>query len=253
MEEKERIFILDWRGMMGHFRQMDTNSSSLSYSFPPPTTIVGMLAGVMGKNRDSYYEEFNSQNLKLAIELKRTPRKILQTTNYMFVKTKNDYTGQSGRTQIPFEMVVSESFPRSFLWYRIFFYVKNSGLLSEFRRHWKNPTTVYPPAMGNANFASFLEYLSAEEVQRIPPGTEGTFVHSVVDVDILCPNTLRLASDRPLAYLKERMRREFGLNREPGKMVELLWEKNAQQIHAGFQEPIYKIKVAQSWTQVVFF
>jgi len=59
-----KLLIFDWKGRMGHFRKLDTNSSSLTYSFPSRTTIAGMIAGVLGYEKDSYYELFRRKGAK---------------------------------------------------------------------------------------------------------------------------------------------------------------------------------------------
>lgn len=101
-----KILIFDLIGKMGHFRKIDTNSSSLSYSFPPRTTIVGILAGILGMERDSYYEVFSPNQCQIALSVRTPIRKVMQTVNYMFVKSKAHLNNSGGHTQIPLELVL---------------------------------------------------------------------------------------------------------------------------------------------------
>jgi CRISPR-associated protein Cas5h len=82
---KEQFLVFDWQGLIGHFRKLDTNSSSLSYSFPPPTAISGM--------RPEYVEWHGTNTIRNSVLIifnlpfkKQKNKKILQTVNYMFVK-----------------------------------------------------------------------------------------------------------------------------------------------------------------------
>jgi CRISPR-associated protein, Cas5h family len=81
-----KILIFDLVGMFAHFRKFYTNSSSLSYAFPPRTVITGLLAGILGYERDKYYEEFSSENCSVGLAIKNPIRKLVQTVNYIRTK-----------------------------------------------------------------------------------------------------------------------------------------------------------------------
>ena len=48
IKEISKILIFDIKGPMAHFRKFYTNSSSLSYLFPPRTVVAGIIAGILG-------------------------------------------------------------------------------------------------------------------------------------------------------------------------------------------------------------
>jgi CRISPR-associated protein, Cas5h family len=48
---------------MAHFRKVYSNSTSLSYYFPPRTTVLGIVAAALGLPRDSYYDKLNQLNV----------------------------------------------------------------------------------------------------------------------------------------------------------------------------------------------
>ena len=64
------VLIFDLSGKMAHFRKYYTNSSSLTYYFPPRTVIIGLIAGLIGKERDSYYEIFSKDKAYVGISIK---------------------------------------------------------------------------------------------------------------------------------------------------------------------------------------
>jgi CRISPR-associated protein Cas5h len=45
-------------GGWAHFRRVDANRTKLTYRLPPRTTVAGLCAAVLGRDRDSYYELF---------------------------------------------------------------------------------------------------------------------------------------------------------------------------------------------------
>ena len=46
------------------------------------------------------------------------------------------------------------------------------------------------------------------------------------------------------AFYREHVRRYFKGERQPGKIMDIVWEKNRQQITARFKKPVYQIELA---------
>lgn len=63
-----KFLVFDLKGKFAHFRKFYTNSSSLSYLVPPRTVIEGMVAAILGFERDSYYDMFSAENLLVAVQ-----------------------------------------------------------------------------------------------------------------------------------------------------------------------------------------
>jgi CRISPR-associated protein Cas5h len=56
-----------------HFRKVGNNSAKPSYRVPPRTTVAGLLAGIMGMPRDSYYDLFSPSSSAVAVVIKQLP------------------------------------------------------------------------------------------------------------------------------------------------------------------------------------
>ncbi|WP_135664026.1 type I-B CRISPR-associated protein Cas5b [Halorhabdus rudnickae] len=56
-----------------HFRKVGNNSAKPSYRVPPRTTIAGLLAGIMGMARNSYYDLFSPSSSAIAVVPKEMP------------------------------------------------------------------------------------------------------------------------------------------------------------------------------------
>lgn len=55
------------QGKWAHFRRIDTTTVRQSYRVIPPTTVMGLIAALLGYSRDSYYETFSKPNAAFAI------------------------------------------------------------------------------------------------------------------------------------------------------------------------------------------
>ncbi|MDZ7267103.1 MAG: type I-B CRISPR-associated protein Cas5b [candidate division KSB1 bacterium] len=246
----------DWKGFMAHFRQFDANSSALSYSFPPPTVVAGMLAGVLGIEKDEYYERFNRSNLQIAVQIVTPPRKLVQTLNYIFAKSANDLnmSGDNLHTQIPAELLVAPSFPRAPLHYRIFIKIAEAALAGELEEALRQSKFRYLPYLGSAPFTSWIEWLGVPETIEPAASTEPVIVDTVAPLPALELRSLRM---EPLdgilpAFFREHVRRDFLPGREPGEVIDVVWEKNRGKIQAQFKAPVYRLRLGQQVCHVVF-
>jgi CRISPR-associated protein Cas5h len=73
----ERCLSLTVRGPWGHFRRVEGNVVKQTYRIIPRTTVAGLLAAVLGIERDGYYDLFGPSASRIAIE----PVSPLRTLN----------------------------------------------------------------------------------------------------------------------------------------------------------------------------
>lgn len=107
-------------GKFAHFRKYYSNSTSLSHIMPPVTTVKGIIAGLIGYERDSYYELFANDKCKVAICCESEIKKITQTVNLLKVKNRDDFIGAGkDRTQNNMEFVIPGNIRDGYISYRI--------------------------------------------------------------------------------------------------------------------------------------
>src|SRR5215208_2738517 len=107
------LVIFDLTGAFAMFRKFYTNSSSLSYPFPPRTTIAGLIAGLLGYERDSYSEDLGLERCDIAVSVRVPVRRVMQTVNYVMTEAKSSvwakntggFDGSAGGIQTPVEWV----------------------------------------------------------------------------------------------------------------------------------------------------
>ncbi|WP_027364932.1 CRISPR-associated protein Cas5 [Desulfotruncus alcoholivorax] len=152
------------KGKMGHFRRYYSNSSSLTYSIPPRTTICGILAGILGMERDSYYEQFSVENCDIALALLSPIKKQIHTLNLLMIKSDNDLNGsQEFHTQIPTEMILPANIRSGELHYQIWVHHKNTHIMNVLHEVLGQADYGYgsryiPVSLGTAYHLGWLEY-----------------------------------------------------------------------------------------------
>ena len=149
----------DLCGKFAHFRRFYTNSSSLSYPIPPPSTIRGLVAAALGLEPDEYSEILRT--LQLAIGVRQPLRTLLQTTNALMVKsgTERELRGFEPRTQIPTQFLLPEirfdDWDTASLRFHLILVPPeglSAGQLAEALR-----APIYPPALGTAYCLGWIE------------------------------------------------------------------------------------------------
>ncbi len=240
-----RLIIFDLEGTIAHFRKFYTNSSSLSYAFPPRTTITGLIAGIMGYESDrfgknTYYELFNLENCKIALSIKNPVRKIVQTINYIRTKELKEITGSGGHTQIPVEFILPVKLGET-LKYRIYFFHKDGEIMNKLLNHLLKNCFVYPPYLGITECPCrviFVDVCENYEVKDLKNQQK-------VKVNTVIP--IRQIQGLPdfipgYKFMKEdRVPVEFNSKRMITKIGSYIYEKDCKPITINVKDKVFKI------------
>lgn len=243
------LVIFDILGKTAHFRKYYTNSSSLSYYFPPRTAISGLIAGIIGMKRDTYYEIFSSDKTKIAISIKTPLRKIIQTINYVWAENSNELNLSKGQhTQIPLEILFPVS-DKSNIRYRVFFSNGNHEILDKVLVAVKEQKPVYPPYLGISEFIANIEFV--DYVSSIEERNGEVVLDSVLNIKYL-ENGKLIPSEKSV-YLKEMMPFEFDkernlINSPEYFIVEILNGK----IKVKLERPYYKVLHKRGEENILF-
>ena len=168
--EPNKVLIFDIKGPMAHFRKYYTNSSSLSYMFPPRTVITGLIAGLLGvpserfrsENEKIFYEQFDSINCFVAISIRSKIRKMMQTLNYYNVEIKN----KSLRYQIPVEILLP--IDANQILYRIYFFHSDEQRFNALKERLEKRKYCYPPYLGISEFLASIDYVGEGTIAKNP-------------------------------------------------------------------------------------
>ena len=252
----DRLLIFDLKGNLAHFRKFYTSSSSLSYSFPPRTTLIGLIAGIIGRERDSYYEEFDIAHCKVALSIRKSIRKIMQTVNYIRTKEGDGFTTAQGvikrfierqinKYPTPIELVVPARITDEIV-YRIYFYHSNNKIMDELVLMLKEGKTNYPVYFGLSEFLANTEFIADIPMQNIKEYK----TEEVIDIVSICNSEHitefdfdNIDTNESLQYIEEKMPLEFAAGREIKRTANFIHEKNQKTI---------KVRLKTSYIEVLY-
>ena len=119
------------QGKMAHFRKYYSNSTALSYHVPPVATVKGMIAGLLGYERDSYYDIFSNEKCKIAIAVTSPLKKITQTMNLLKVEKLSDLAGSGIHSQNNTEWIIPNNIRKNSLEYQIVFWHEDTAIMEK--------------------------------------------------------------------------------------------------------------------------
>lgn len=233
MSRVDKLLIFDVVGEMAHFRAFYTNSSSLSYIFPPRTAITGLIAGILGRNRDSYYSEFSSEKCHVALSIKNPVRKIMQCVNFIRTKNIGEVNGSAGHTQIPIEIVLCGKL-RDLLRYRVYFWHREKTF-DELLDVLESKNYVFPPYLGITEFIADLQMvdlIEGKKIKKLDPAISMVSVSSVVNIEKMEEKSLVFKSyeNKSGTYVREKMPLEFDEGRLIKKTSNFICETNGEKL-----------------------
>ncbi|MFY9257553.1 MAG: CRISPR-associated protein Cas5 [Dethiobacteria bacterium] len=255
MTINEAVAVFDLTGSMAHFRKYYTNSSSLTYGFPPRSVLMGVVAAVLGMERDSYYETLDRGRFSVAVKV--PGRRLMQTVNY--TRTKKEDLGVLRKfgavpgTQIPLELLLpDEGHPR--LCFRVFFSHPDQELLAETAQLLQKGRSHYPLYLGLTEcpaMARFHGLFKPPDYRRLP---EGTLVGltSVLNTALLQKLVLNESSAGRIRIFRERAPHSFGEGRRLQPPASLLYTEG-EQLTARLRVAAYHFEIDSTGPDTVAF
>lgn len=246
---KKEVLIFDLIGYAAHFRKFYTNSSSLSYSVPPRTTISGIIAAILGLERDSYYEDFNVENVDLAVRKNNKTRKIIQSLNYMKITSKKHFEFPENHTQIPFEIILGEE---EFISYRIYFSSLNKKIMNDLETRLEEKRYYYTPALGAIPFNCNINYIGKTEGEI--RNDEKVFISSIIPMSKIKEKGIEILdiNDKKSILVKERMTREFKNKREIKSVESYIYDENINSLPVRLTESYINLKYKNIEENILF-
>jgi len=140
-----KVLCFDIWGDYGHFRKFYTTSSPLTFSFPPPPTLTGIIGAIYGAERDEYLEIFSFSKCRIALRIMNPVKKVRMGINLINTKGKHWSLHRDKyhepRTQIRTEFLREPC-------YRIYFSHKDQYLQKKLAEQLLLHESVYTPSLG---------------------------------------------------------------------------------------------------------
>lgn len=175
----DRCLTLQVSGDWAHFRRVDGTVVKQTYDVIPRTTVAGLLAAIVGADRDSYYDTFGVETASIAI----SPTSQLRTTNIgtnglstaedNLRRPRTQRKGRSrtglqirypdtseNRQQQNYEYLVDPS-------YRIDIAVEDAAFYSKLHDHLDRGEYVYTPSLGLSECLATVTFEGEHEPSRV--------------------------------------------------------------------------------------
>jgi CRISPR-associated protein Cas5, Hmari subtype len=179
------------RGPFAHFRRIDATTEKLTYRVIPRTTVAGLLAAILGKPRDSYYETFSRDASAIAIaptcplETQSIPMLTLPTTEGDIKSAE----GVSGKTVIDPKMIAAERKRRTFEYivdaaYRIDLILDDIDFFERLTKYLETGRAVYTPSLGKSECLASIDDVERHTVES---GGDSAAITSTVPEEYAVP------------------------------------------------------------------
>ena len=184
-------------GKMAHFRKYYANNTAFSFSIPPRTTLMGIVAAIMGWPKDSYYEDLASDNIQFGIRVLTPLKKSFHRLNFLSIKSSgdmaknwsSDFRGEGGRIQTPFEVVTAWNLAKGDVAYQVYLKASDQGkaIYEIIKTHLLEKEPVYNITLGTANFTARLSDIEifTEANVNIMDSEDYVLMNSAVPVDMI--------------------------------------------------------------------
>lgn len=175
--ELGKALVFDLWGDYAHFRKIETTTSPLTYSFPTRTALSGLIAAIMGLERDSYYDLFNSENARFALRILSPVKKM--RINVKLIKTDAGFflwdIRENPRAPAPFEFLKEPH-------YRIYCWLKDEKRAKELKNSLDKHHSVYTPYLGISELIADFQFVG-EFAARAKEVKGDVQIHSVIRRD----------------------------------------------------------------------
>lgn len=176
------VLVFDISGDMAMFRKPYTTTSLVSYPFPPPTAVAGLLGAIIGIDNHAGSDGAGAaafwndmEEVRIAIGLKESLHWITTAVNMIKFKDPNGDMGE--HIQAKHQMVKDPA-------YRI--YVSGGTIYSDLKKRLENDEFVYTPYLGVAYALADINYIGEFKEESLGDNFVKTIVPAynnlVVDV-----------------------------------------------------------------------
>lgn len=210
-----KCLVFDIWGDYGHFRKFYTTSSPLTFSIPPRTTICGIIAAIIGLDKEEYLKYFTKDKANIAIKLNNQVDKTRVSYNLINTKTAKMYSKIKDRTQVTFELLKNPS-------YRIFINHSDEEIYHRLKNFLQQGKNYYTLSMGLSQFIAEFKYLGEKELNF--KTNEDKFVD--ISTAIAFDEGLQVEFENGKEYFRDMMPNEMGEDRVIVEYKKILFERN---------------------------
>jgi len=211
------VLVFDIWGDLGHFKKPYTTTSPLSFSFPPRTTIAGMISAIIGLDKNEYATHFTKKVANIGIRIINPVKKIRISQNLIDTKKAKLFSRIRQRTQIRIEYIKDPK-------YRIYFQHHDSKLYKLFRALLENHEAVYTVSLGLSELLANFKYLGQFDIEPLDS-------REPVEIQSIIPdNEADIEFEEGKEYFSATIPLEMDLERVVSQFGTVLYERNGKSL-----------------------
>lgn len=173
-----RVIVFDISGSYGHFRKPYAPMSPVTFPFPPPPTVLGMVGAILGHGKEEYHEKLGWETVRIGIALKRPTRIFRAAINLLNTKTGTDKffrpQGENTHTQVPYEFLKMPAF-------RIYVGELPEKEAEQLSHMLKEKKTVYTPTLGLSQCLGDVSFVGDTKATEVANQNQTNCVVAVTD------------------------------------------------------------------------
>lgn len=158
--------VFEVEGPYALFRKPYAPVSPVSFPFPPPPTVMGMIGAICGYGKDEYLDRVGWDTVDIGIGIANETRRFRTGINLLNTKEGNFYdaVGQNQRVQIPHEFLKDAGF-------RLYVTGGTERMREDLGEHLQQGTTTYTLSLGLSECLAELTYVDTVEAEPLQRDT----------------------------------------------------------------------------------
>jgi CRISPR-associated protein Cas5h len=247
-----RMVVFDISGYMAHFRRFYSSVTPLTYHFPPRNTVMGILACMLGFDKDSYYETFSRDKCRIAVALRTPVRRVMLPTNYLDTDqiTLQKLRGIGNRVPTRMEYLLAVP-PSEYVSYRIFVTHEGQFLLNQLARRLTDRRFAYPVSLGPAHCLAEANLVYYGEAEVIEGDGDEYLVSTVIPQDTIVDGPAPAEGIKIM--LEERLPPDFKDGRMPtGASRNYVFEASGKPLRIKIRGEVFAVKTVEGKVYGVF-
>jgi CRISPR-associated protein Cas5h len=223
---------------------------------------MGIIATILGYERDSYYEGFASNHLRIGMSVKQPLKKTFHRLNFLSIKSigdalkgTGDFTGADGRIQTPFEVVTGLHLGNDWVQYRFFVScgAEDNGEFENIKNVVLQGQQHYNLTLGTANFMGWIKNVRMISDVESKTDTDFVLLHSAIPSSVI--QALNFPQDDDNFLEEELLPADFigNGNRELSKLVRVLFSTRGIPFSAKLNVPFFCVPDEHGLMQNILF
>jgi len=202
----DRCLSFEVRGPWGHFRRVEGNIVKQTYRIIPRTTVAGLIAAMLGIDRDGYYELFGPDMSAIAIEPVRELRTVNMPMNTLSTAA-GDLTSLNPHGKVSVKLPNPEKLRQQHNYevlvdpaYRIDVTLADEERYEQLKETLEAGKSHYVPSLGLSEYLAEIEYNGEHEIEHRSPTGEvivDSAVPDAIDDVVLDPETRCQVEESP--------------------------------------------------------